>query len=289
MRRVLSNAIYILSALVGILAFVYPFFLDTKDSGSIGMAHGQDAVLVTTALVTLSLVALLVEMQGQAISSKTVALLGVLVAITSVLRFIEVAVPMPGGFSPIFAPIILAGYVFGSRFGFLMGAFTLLVSGLITGGVGPWLPYQMFAAGWVGLTAGWLKKITNSQYPTSNLTRIGYWRLEIALLSVFAFIWGLLYGAIINLYFWPFAAGPVEQSWASGIGLGETLARYAAFYAVTSLGWDLVRAGGNLALILTLGVPTVRALVRFRRRFHFEIDPKGFLKPLGSLGPVADD
>lgn len=272
MRRVISTAIYALSAAIGILAFIYPFFLDTQASGSIGIAHGQDAALATTALVTLSLVALLVELQGQAISAKTVALLGVLVAITSVLRFIEVAVPMPGGFSPIFAPIILAGYVFGSRFGFLMGAFTLLVSGLITGGVGPWLPYQMFAAGWVGLTAGWLPRLT------PHVSRFTFHLL----LSIFALAWGLLYGAIINLYFWPFAMGPVGQAWTPGIGLRETLARYAAFYAATSLGWDLVRAGGNVALILLLGAPTVRALTRFQQRFHFEIDPKGFGKSLGS-------
>ena len=55
-----------------------------------------------------------------------------------------------------FAPLILGGYVFGARFGFLFGAFALLVSALITGGVGPWLPYQMFAAGWMGLSAGGL-------------------------------------------------------------------------------------------------------------------------------------
>ena len=161
MRRIVSGSIYAFSAAIGVLAFVYPFFLDARPTGPLGIAHGQDAPLVTTALVGLSLVALLVELQGQAISAKMVATLGVLVAITSVLRFIEVAVPMPGGFSPIFAPIILAGYVFGGRFGFLMGAFTLLVSGLITGGVGPWLPYQMFTAGWVGLTAGWLSRITH--------------------------------------------------------------------------------------------------------------------------------
>jgi len=51
MRRILSNAIYALSALVGVLAFVYPFFLDTRASGTIGMAHGQDALLVTSILV----------------------------------------------------------------------------------------------------------------------------------------------------------------------------------------------------------------------------------------------
>ena len=41
----------------------------------------------------------------------------------------------------------------------------------------------------------------------------------------------------------------------------------------TSLGWDLVRAVGNAALILLLGAPTVRALARFRRRFDFEVRP----------------
>jgi energy-coupling factor transport system substrate-specific component len=220
--------------------------------------------------VGLSLVALLVELQGQAISAKTVAMLGVLVAITSVLRFVEVAVPMPGGFSPIFAPIILAGYVFGGRFGFLMGTFTLLVSGLITGGVGPWLPYQMFTAGWVGLTAGWLGKIPRPRLQTSKVPlKFGRW--DLGFLTAFGFAWGLLYGVIINIYFWPFAVGPVEQTWGPDIGLGETLARYAAFYAASSLGWDLMRAGGNVALILLLGTPTVRALTRFQRRFHFEV------------------
>jgi len=260
MRRVLSSAIYALSAAIGLLAFVYPFLLDARATGPLGIAHGQDAPLVITTLVGLSLVALLVELQGQAISAKMVAMLGVLVAITSVLRFIEVAVPMPGGFSPIFAPIILAGYVFGGRFGFLMGAFTLLVSGLITGGVGPWLPYQMFAAGWVGLTAGWLSRFT---FHVS--------RSDILILSIFAFVWGILFGAIMNVYFWPFAVGAAGRTWRPGISLGETLARYAAFYVVTSLGWDLVRAVGNVALILLLGTPMIRALTRFQRRFHFEV------------------
>ena len=270
MRSVIGRTIYLLCAAIGVLAFAYPFFLGRQATGPIGVAHGPDAPLVTTALVGLSLIALLVELQGQAISAKTVAMLGVLVAITSVLRFVEVAVPMPGGFSPIFAPIILSGYVFGGRFGFLMGTFTLLVSGLVTGGVGPWLPYQMFTAGWAGLTAGWLGKIPGLKTKNpKDRSGFGFW--DLGLLAIFGFAWGLLYGAIINMYFWPFAVGPVEQTWNPDIGLGETLARYVAFYAATSLGWDLVRAGGNVALILLLGAPTVRTLTRFQRRFHFEV------------------
>ncbi len=260
-RRAISSAIYVFSGTIGVLAFVYPFFLDTQSGGSLGVAHGHDATLVTTALVGLSLVALLVELQGQAISAKTVALLGVMVAITSVLRFIEVAVPMPGGFSPIFAPIILCGYVFGGRFGFLMGTFTILASALVTGGVGPWLPYQMFTTGWVGMTAGWLGKIPRSKFKPWDL----------GLLALLGFTWGMLYGIIINVYFWPFAVGAAEQTWTPGTGLGQTLARYAAFYVASSLLWDLPRAMGNVALILLLGTPVVRALARFQRRFHFEV------------------
>ena len=91
------------------------------------------------------------------------------------------------------------------------------------------------------------------------------------LLAVYGFLWGLLYGAIINVYFWPYAMGPAEQTWSPGIGLGATLSRYAVFYLATSLAWDLARAIGNAALILLLGTPTVRALLRFRRRFNFEV------------------
>ncbi len=260
MRRLVGGAVYALSAAIGLLAFAYPFFTGGQAQGAGFAAHGQDAPLVTAALVGLALVALLVELQGEALGAKTVAMLGVLVAVASTLRFIEVAVPLPGGFSPIFAPIILAGYVFGSRFGFLMGAFSLLVSGLVTGGVGPWLPYQMFTAGWMGLTAGWLPR------PTAAVSR-----RECAVLAAFGFVWGLLYGVIINLYFWPFAAGPAGQAWTPGLGLRETLARYGAFYLVTSFGWDVMRAVGNGVLIGLLGAPTIRALVRFRRRLYFEV------------------
>ncbi len=257
MRNLLAKAIYALSGLLGVFAFLHPFFLPRVfDEGS-GLGQSQIAPLLTVVLVGLSVLALLVELQGQTLSAKTVALLGVLVALTSVLRFIDIAIPLPGGFSPIFVPIILAGYVFGPRFGFLMGAFTLLASSLVTGGVGPWLPFQMFAAGWAGLTAGWLPHPRNK------------WALP--MLCTFGFVWGLLYGVILNLYFWPVTQGPITQSWTQGLGIRETLSRYVTFYGVTSLGWDLFRATWNVVLLLVLALPMVKVLERFQRRFHFEV------------------
>ena len=253
MSRALSALLFALSALVGVAAFLYPFMLPA------GGDLAGSAPLLTVILLLLALIVLLVEVQGQAVSAKVVAALGVMVAVTSVLRFIEVAIPGPGGFAPNFAPIILGGYVFGARFGFLMGTMTLLVSGLITAGVGPWLPYQMFAAGWVGLSAGWLP---HPQRP----------RLEVTMLAAFGVFWGLLYGVIMNLYSWPFIMGGMGgAAGQGGLGLWQGVLHYATYYATTSLVWDLVRSAGNGVLILALGLPAVRALTRFRDRFHFVV------------------
>lgn len=257
-QRFLSRLIYLLSGLIGLVAFFYPFFLPQVQTPAFQAARSGDAPLLTVILLLLCLVVMVIEVQGEAVSAKVVATLGVLVAVTSILRFIEVAIPAPGGFSPIFAPIILAGFVFGGRFGFLMGVMTLLTSALITGTVGPWLPYQMFTAGWVGLTAGWLPKFKEMRW-------------SLLMLLVFGFGWGLLYGGLMNLYFWPFVAGDPTTSWETGISLREGLTRYGAFYMLTSFVWDLARSVGNVLLLLALGVPALRALTRFKNRFQFEV------------------
>lgn len=262
MKRIAVVAIYTLSSLLGLLAFADPFLrpvvLSAGGAAKASYARATEAPLLTVGLLLLCLVALFVEMQGQATNAKVIAALGVLVAITAVLRFLETAVPGPGGFSPVFVPIILTGYVFGSRFGFLMGALSLLVSALLTGGVGPWLPFQMFTAGWIGLTAGWLP----------HLSRPG---LEMVLLIFFGFLWGLLYGAITNLYFWPFLVGESGLSWQAGDGWQTAIAHYAAFYLATSLVWDIFAAAGNSLLLVVLGRPILQALARFQARFQFQV------------------
>lgn len=260
MRHAVNGALFGLTAAIGLLALALPFLTrisaTTQDGGA--LASINDIPLLTIALITLCLAVLLVELQGQIIGAKTVATLGIMVAITSVLRFIEVSIPGPGGFSPIFVPIILGGYVFGSRFGFLLGAMTMLVSAVMTAGVGPWLPYQMFTAGWIGLSAGWLP------HPRTPA-------VEIAILVAFGFLWGFLYGAIMNLYSWPYLTGDPLITWSPGAGIGMALRRYAAFYLATSFLWDIAAAIGNVVLMLALGVPTIRALSRFRDRMQFQV------------------
>lgn len=260
-KKVLSTGIYLLSGIIGIIAFLYPFLLSINGgfAGESASLQASLTPIITILLLIISLIVLFLEVQGEAVSAKILAALGVMVAATATLRFLEVAIPGPGGFSPIFAPIILAGYVFGARFGFLMGTMTIVVSALLTGGIGPWLPYQMFAAGWVGLTAGWLPHFTKSRW-------------ELLLLVGFSMFWGIAYGLIMNVYFWPFMmVGNPTMGWDSELSLNMAVVRYLTFYLTTSLVWDIARAAGNGLLIVILGVPTISALTRFRDRFHFRV------------------
>ncbi len=274
-QRLLSAAIYGLTSAIGLLSFLYPFIIPSLRDAAQGQAHAADAPLLLTALVGLCFVVLLLEVQGAAANAKFVALLGILVAMNSALRFLEVALPGPGGVSPIFFLIVMTGYVYGGRFGFLMGALTLLVSALITGMVGPWLPYQMFTSAWMGMSA-------TACRPLVRLVRGQGRRSEILVLVVFGGVWGLAFGAIMNVWFWPYAIGPADQYWQAGLGVGETLKRYAAFYLATSLVWDVMRAAGNVVLTLAFGAAALRALRRFQRRFAFEYqDLPGFGDPAG--------
>jgi energy-coupling factor transport system substrate-specific component len=256
------SPLLLIISLIGVASFLYPFFLPVMAGVGAQTARGGIEVpLVFTALGLACLLVILLEVQGRAGigdrgASKLVALLGILVAVDATLRL----VPSLLGASAIFLLILLVGYAYGAELGFLMGALTLFVSAIITGGLGPWLPYQMLGAGWVGMTAGCLPRIGAS----GN-------RRELVFLAVFGGLWGFLYGAILNLMEWPFSApGLGEQAglyWVPGMGFGETLATYARFYATTSLVYDAFRAGANVLLVLALGRPLLRLLDRYRDRF----------------------
>ena len=96
---------------------------------------------------------------------------------------------------------------------------------------------------------------------------------ELFVLAGFGLLWGFLYGAIMNLWQWPYIAGPQSQSFTAGLGIRVTLQHYAAFYLVTSVVWDAAAALGNVVLILAFGIPALRALRRFKQRFEFRYLP----------------
>jgi energy-coupling factor transport system substrate-specific component len=227
--------------LAGIAVFVGPLFA--------GRRFPQGALLFSALIACAALAVVALALQTHQLSTRLLVVLAALVAIDATLRLVIVIGLL--GFSPIFFLVIGGGYVMGPGFGFALGSLTLLLSAALTAGFGPWLPYQMLAAGWVGMGAGYLQQ------------------RRLVFLVLYGCVSGFAYGLLLDLWEWPFVlgAGTSPISWAPGIGLPDLARRFAGFYLSTSLLYDTFRAAGNAALIAFLGKPVILALSRFRRRF----------------------
>jgi energy-coupling factor transport system substrate-specific component len=235
---------------VGLVAYAWPFFVDP--GAALDTSHSGDAPWFFVILLPLLAAVVVAELSSGGMDAKAVAMLGMLAAIGAALRALG---PGAAGLEPSFIVIVLGGRVFGRGFGFVLGALTLFSGAMVTGGVGPWLPFQMFAAGWVGLFAGMLPRWRG--------------RSEIALLAAYSIVAGLAYGLLLNLWFWPFAAYSPEVTYVAGAPFADNLHRYAVFWATTSLGWDVPRGVLTATAVLLAGTPVLGALRRTGRRAHF--------------------
>ena len=143
-----SAAAVAATSVVGLLAFIWPML---APRGSEILAHANDAPLIFGLLVPLLMAVTLSLVADGAIGAKAIALLGVLAATAAALRALGAGI---AGLEPIWIVIVLGGYALGAGFGFVLGAVCILASALLTGAVGPWMPFQMIGAAWVGLGAG---------------------------------------------------------------------------------------------------------------------------------------
>jgi energy-coupling factor transport system substrate-specific component len=245
-----STVVLVVASVLGLVAFTWPLF--TTPAAGEGLAHSSDAPWIFLVLLPLLFAVILAELNDGRIDAKAVAMLGVLAACGAILRLPSGI----GGFEPMFFLLIPAGRVLGRGFGFVLGGLTLFASALLTGGVGPWLPFQMFGAAWLGFGAGCLP-------PAKG-------RAELGLLAGYAFVSGLAYGLLLNMWFWPYSVGPgTEISFVAGDPLLENLRRFWGFHLATSLGWDLPRAVTNATLVFLVGRPVLAALRRASRRAAF--------------------
>jgi len=255
-----------MASLLGAVSFLWPLFIPAR--ASLNEAHAGDAPWIVAVLLPLLLIAVLGEFNSGGMDAKGVAMLGVLGACGAALRL-----PSGGaaGFEPVFFMLFPAGYVFGRHFGFLLGALTLFASALVTGGVGPWLPFQMMAAAWIGYGAGCLPCLRG--------------RFELMVLAGYAAFACLAYGLLMDLWFWPFGTGTSSTlSFQPGAGIAHNLVRFLLFHASTSLGFDLPRAVLNAGLILIAGRPVLAALRRASHRAAFgapvEVVPHALQEPV---------
>jgi energy-coupling factor transport system substrate-specific component len=115
----------------------------------------------------------------------------------------------------------------------------------------------MIAAGWVGFGAG-------------SLPRAGG-RTERVMLAGYGLLAGLLFGFVMNLWFWPFLTSgvPSGMAFVPGDPVSANLNAYGAFYLATSLGWDLPRGVLTAVLVLVAGRPVLASLRRGTRKAAF--------------------
>jgi energy-coupling factor transport system substrate-specific component len=247
-----SWALLIAAFALGVVAFAWPLFASANSA--LDASHSADAPWIFVILIPLLIGVILAELADGSLDAKSVALLGVLAASGAVLRLPSGGV---AGFEPVFFLLVPAGRVFGRGFGFVLGALTLFVSALITGGVGPWLPFQMFGAAWIGFFAGCLPPARG--------------RLEVALLAIYGALSALAYGLVMNLWFWPFvSSGETTVSYVAGDSVAENLRRFWGFHITTSFGFDIPRAVFTALFLVIAGRPLLGALRRVARRAAFE-------------------
>ncbi len=251
---------------VGVAGFLLPFWLPSDETAQ---PRAGQAPMLTALVALIALAALALDLRTHTRTAASVALLGVVAAVAGLLRLLD----LPGGGSGMFFAIILAGVAFGAWFGLYAGLFAMIVGALLTGGVGPWLPYQALAAGWLGASAGLLGRAT-IRFDS---------RVEVVILAAFGWCWGFLYGGIVNLWFWPVRIGQGDLDWHPDLSLVETLQHYWRFYVSTSFAWDAAGALANAVLILITGRVVLRAFRRVAGRLSPEIE---FYTPVQPSTPL---
>ncbi|MBT2395320.1 ECF transporter S component [Streptomyces sp. ISL-100] len=250
-----SVAALLLISAIGVIAFGWPL-LAAPTSG-LARDHSQDAPWLLAALLPLLVAVVVATIADSGLDAKAVAMLGVLAAVGAALRPLGAGT---AGLEPMFFLMMLSGRVLGPGFGFVLGSVTMFASALLTGGVGPWMPFQMLSLGWFTMGAGLL--------PGAERLR---GRMELAMLAAYACVAAVLYGVVMNLQGWPYySEGTSSVSFQGGEPLHENLARFVVFCLTTSLGWDLGRATLTVVLTLTIGGTLLKALRRATRRAAFE-------------------
>lgn len=170
------------------------------------------------------------------IGGREIVMLAMLAAIAAVGR-----VPFAGlpSVQPTTFVIIMVGLVFGAESGFLVGAVAAIVSNVFLG-QGPWTPWQMYAWGMVGMTAG--------------LLRNTWWMRKLWGKCVFGFVWGYLFGWFMNMWI---IVGNIESfSW-----------EFLAGVYVASIYFDLAHALSNVFFLLVFAVSWMRILERFKKKY----------------------
>lgn len=233
-----SALLLLLTSTLGSAGFLWPFF--------ISQSH-QNGKWFFLAAAPLALIALLLTISQDSLDAKSIALLAVLSALIAATRPLGTGAV---GIEPMWFILILSARVFGASFGFVLGALSMLLSAVITGGFGPWLGYQCFAAGWIGLGVAAIPSRIRGKF-------------EIGLLALYGVLAAEFFGILMDLQFWPWALGSSSQlSYRAGAPISENFGNFFSYHFFSSMAWDIPRAVFTATMIVVSGKPVLRALRR---------------------------
>jgi energy-coupling factor transport system substrate-specific component len=196
----------------------------------------QHYAFVSFLIITCTFLPFMIRFERRKVSGRELVMLAVLAAIAAVSRVPFASIP---SVQPTTFVIIVTGIAFGAESGFVVGALAALVSNLFLG-QGPWTPWQMYAWGMIGLTAGFLR---HTPLMTSTSGRV-----------IFGFITGILFGWVMNLWYF--------VSLGERVGLTEIIAYYGA-----SVYFDLAHALSNVFFLIIFANSWVKILQRFRKKY----------------------
>ena len=268
----LSAVVLLIASVGGLMMFLWPLLISAEPQPQ---QHVSDAPFVFMAILPVLVLLVLVQLGDGGMDTKALAVLGVISAVNAALRPLGAGI---NGIETVFFLLILAGRVFGPGFGFLLGCTSLFASGLLTAGIGPWLPFQMLSAAWIGLGAGLL--------PNRMFGRPIRGGVETAMLAGYGVLAAYVFGALMNMWYWPFVTGTMSGDLAGlayipGGPIGENLHHFLVYTLLTStIGWDTGRAVTNAVAIVVLGPAVLGVLRRASHKARFR-PPVAFAPPAG--------
>lgn len=194
--------------------------------------------IISGLIIIIAILAVFFSFENQGANTKEISLIATMATLAAVMRipFAAIISVQPTTFI-----VMITGYVFGAGAGFMVGSLAALVSNIFLG-QGPWTPWQMIAWGLVGWSTGLFGK---------NQKEFNY-----PVFIVLAFVWGYLFGWIMNFWHWLGFIYPL------------TLKTFLATYLI-SLPADTLHAFSNVVFTLIFSKTLYTILNRYKAKISY--------------------
>lgn len=202
------------------------------------LLHNKHYLMFSFMVLLCSILPAYWKFEKQPLTTQTLMFVAILIALAVAGRVPFAALPSIQAASFV---IIVGGVSLGPELGFVTGSTTALVSNMFMG-QGPWTPWQMFAWGLMGLSAGLI-----------GMTKL---KKSLIFMIIFGGVWGFLFGWIMDLWYALQYVSPM------------TLKSFILAFASSAL-FDLYHGLSNIALIALLYRPWEKLFTRLDRKYRF--------------------